>query len=331
MMKKYNWGILAPGRIAHKFASDLKLLPNAVLYAVGSRSLHRATEFARKYEIEKAYGSYAELAADSEVDVIYIASPHVGHYADTLMCLKNSKAVLCEKPIAMNGKQLAIMTKTAQQNNVFFMEALWTRFIPSFLKFKEIVESGAIGDVKIIESDFCFKAPYNPEGRLFNPFLGGGSLLDIGIYPVFMALTMAGTPDTIQSMASIGATNVDECCSLLFKHPNGILSILYCSIVNTGRTQTMVYGNKGYIRLNTMWHMPTSIDVIPDNEKPEHISFEEPGNGYQYEADEVMKCLDKNKISSDVFSWQHSAELISVLDTIRDQLGIKYPENTEQT
>jgi predicted dehydrogenase len=330
-MKKYNWGILAPGRIAHKFTSDLKLLPNANLYAVGSRNEQRASEFALQYGIEKAYGSYEDLAADPQIDVIYIASPHVRHYPDTLLCLNQGKAVLCEKPVAMNQKQYQIMIDTARKNNVFFMEALWTRFIPSFIKFKELVDSGTIGDIKIIESDFCFKAPYDKKGRLFNPLLGGGSLLDIGIYPIFMALSLAGVPEYIRSIVKIGTTNIDESCTILFRHISGILSTLYSSIVNNGRTQTNVYGSKGYIRLNTMWHMPTSIDLILDKESPKHFSFKEPGNGYQYEAIEVMKCLDTGKIASDIFSWEMSTDLISTLDLIRKNSGIQYPDDIERT
>jgi predicted dehydrogenase len=330
-MNKYNWGILAPGRIAQKFASDLKLLPGANLYAVGSRSLDRAKEFSRQYGFEKAYGSYEELAADPQVDIVYIASPHIGHYADSLLCLNQGKAVLCEKPVAINEKQFRIMTDTAKKKDIFFMEALWTRFIPSFIKFKELVESGVIGEMKIIESDFCFKAPYDVKGRLYNPLLGGGSLLDIGIYPVFMALEMAGVPESIKSIAAIGKTEVDESCTVLFKHAKGIQSVLFSSFVNSGRTETLIYGSKGFIRLNTMWHMPTTIDLMVDNDKPKHFEFEKPGNGYEYEADEVMKCLSAGKIESDIFSWAKSELLISTLDAIRKQAGIHYPEQIEKT
>lgn len=328
-MKKYNWGILAPGRIAHKFASDLKLLPNAKLYAVGSRNENRARDFAEKHGFERSYGSYEELASDPNIDVVYIASPHVRHYPDTLLCLKQGKAVLCEKPIAMNARQYQAMVHTARENSVFFMEALWTRFIPSFVKFKELVDTGTIGEIKIIESNFSFQAPYDVNGRLYNPMLGGGALLDIGIYPVFMALTMAGAPESMQSMAHIGSTHVDESCSILFQHSNGVLSVLYSSFVNRGLTQTHIYGSEGFIRLNAAWHAPTSIDLFVNDSKPKHFSFEEPGNGYQYEAIEVMKCLDEHRTTSDIFSWDESAELISTLDALREQMGIIYPDEIE--
>lgn len=328
-MKTYNWGILAPGRIAQKFASDLKLLPNAKLYAVGSRSKERAREFAEKFGFVKSYGSYEELAQDPNIDIVYIASPHTGHYAHSLLCLENGKSVLCEKPVAMNAEQYKLMIAKAKKSHLFFMEALWTMFIPSFVKFKQLTEQGKIGDIILIESDFCFKAPYNSEGRLFSKELGGGSLLDIGIYPVFMALEMGGIPIHKQSIATIGKTGVDEKCAMTFKHRNDVMSVLYCSIMNTGRSETLIYGDKGYIRLNTMWHCPTTIDLFLDGKEPEHLDFEEPGFGYQYEAKHVMECMNEGKIESEIFSWEKSLHLINTLDDIRKQNGIRYADNIE--
>ena len=329
-MKTYNWGILAPGGIAHKFASDLKLLPNAQLTAVGSRDFGRAKEFANKFGFERAYGSYEELAQDPDIDIVYIASPHIGHYAHSMLCLEQGKAVLCEKPVAMNAAQYKMMIVTAKKNKCFFMEALWTRFIPSFMKFKELVDSGAIGKIKLIESDFCFKAPYNAKGRLFNLQLGGGALLDIGIYPVFMALEMAGQPQNIEAIAIKGKTGVDEKCAVTFTHDREVLSVLFCSIINNGRTETLIHGDKGYIRLNTMWHLPTSIDLLPDNGQPKHFDFDEPGFGYQYEAKHVMECLNEQKIESEIFTWEKSLKLINMLDTLRLKTGITYPQAIEE-
>jgi predicted dehydrogenase len=328
-MRTYNWGILAPGGIARKFASDLKLLPNARLYAVGSRNIDRAKEFAHKFGFENAYGSYEELVRDPHVDIVYIASPHVGHYAFSILCLNNGKAVLCEKPVAMNASQYNIMIATAKKKNLFFMEALWTRFIPSFIKFSQLISEGVVGSIKLIESDFCFKAPYNADGRLFNPGLGGGALLDIGIYPVFMALEVAGLPINTKSIAIKGKTGVDEQCAITFTHSNDILSVLFCSIINSGRTETLVYGDKGYIRLNTMWHIPTTIDLFPDGEEPVHYNFKESGFGYQYEARHVMECLDAKRIESNIFSWKKSLNLINTLDSIRKLSGIHYGKEIE--
>ncbi len=329
MNKIYKWGIMGPGTIAHKFANDLKLLPNAQLYAIGSRSLERAGKFASRYDAEKAYGSYEELAKDPEVDIVYIATHHVYHYPNTLLCLNNGKAVLCEKPLAINQKQCSVMLETARKNKLFFMEALWTRFIPSFHKCKELVENGSIGGIKLIVSDFCFKAKFDKDGRLFNPMLGGGSLLDIGLYPVFLALELAGVPLDIEAFASIGETRVDEICSIQFKHTNGIISVLFGSLVSNGRTESIIHGTKGLIRINSQWHTPSSVDLIRGDEKPLHYSFDEPGFGYQYEAEEVMKCIDNGVLESSLFGWQKSLDLISTLDKIREKAGIYYPSDVE--
>jgi len=329
MKKTYNWAILGAGSIAEKFASDLNLLPNAKLYAVGSRSLERAEKFASRHKIQKAYGTYEEMVKDPLIDIVYIATRHVSHYSNSILCLNHGKAVLCEKPVAMNKNQFSIMRDTASKMKLFFMEALWTRFIPSFKKCKELVENGKIGDIKLIESDFCFKAYFDKEGRLFNPLLGGGALLDIGIYPVFFALEMVGKPIEVEAFACIGETKVDENCTIQFKHENDILSSLFSSIATNGRNEAIVHGTKGLIRINTMWHIPTSVDLLLNDEKPVHYSFEEPGFGYQYEAEEVMDCLDKGLTQSSVFGWQRSLDLISTLDIIREKAGITYPSELE--
>jgi predicted dehydrogenase len=329
MKKNYNWAILGAGSIAEKFASDIKLLHNAKLFAVGSRSLGRAEKFASSHNIPKAYGRYEEMVNDPLIDIVYISSRHVSHYSNSILCLNHGKAVLCEKPVSINKKQFSVMMDTANKNNQFFMEALWTRFIPSFKKCKELVENGTIGDIKLIESDFCFKAYFDKEGRLFNPYLGGGALLDIGIYPVFFALEMAGKPIEIEAFARIGETKVDESCTIQIKHENGILSSLFCSITTNGRTEAIVHGTKGMIRINREWHTPSSIDLFLNDEEPVHYSFDESGFGYQYEAEEVMNCLDKGLTESSLFGWQKSFDLISALDSIRNKAGIVYPPELE--
>jgi predicted dehydrogenase len=328
--KKYNWAILGPGKIAQTFVNDLKLLPNANLYAVGSRNIERARDFSKQYGFTKAYGSYEELAADPDIDIVYVASPHVNHYENSVLCLSQGKAVLCEKPVAINTHQFKAMTEAAKKNNVFFMEALWTQFIPSFQKCKQLIEEGAIGDVKLIESDFCFKAQYDVQGRLFNPMLGGGSLLDIGIYPVFMALAILGTPKSIKAIASFADSGVDSTCAVLFQHADDAISVLFSSLETDGRNEALIHGSEGTLVIKSRWHMPTTLDLLKRGEETEHFSFFEPGNGYQYEAAEVMKCLDEKRIESTIFSWRDSFNLISTLDAVRREAGIKYPNAIEK-
>ena len=181
MQQTYRWGILAPGKIAHKFAAGLPFVPGAELYAIGSRNSEKAKEFATQYHAPVSYGSYEALAGDPKVDIIYIATPHAFHMDNTLLCLKNGKAVLCEKPLAMNLRQVQAMVQAARDNNSFLMEALWSRFLPNITKAKEILKSGKIGRATHLVADFGFKADFDPKSRLFDPNLGGGALLDIGI------------------------------------------------------------------------------------------------------------------------------------------------------
>ena len=202
MKKKYKWGILAPGKMSAKFTSGLKLLDNVELYAVGSRDMARAEQFANDHGFKKFYGSYEELANDSEVDVIYIASPHSHHFEHTLMCLKNKKAVLCEKAFALNSTEVKAMISEAEKQKVFLMEALWPPFQPIYRKTKELLQSGEPGKILHLNACFSFQPPYDPIDRKFNLDLGGGSLLDIGIYPVIDALYFMGVPSEVIAKAS---------------------------------------------------------------------------------------------------------------------------------
>lgn len=329
MSRRFNWGILGAGKIAKKFASDLKLLPNANLYAIGSKSQERANEFASQFGFEKAYGSYEEFASDPDIDIVYIASRHVGHYPDSLLCLNQGKAVLCEKPVAINQNQFERMIAVAKEKKVFFMEALWTKFIPSFIKCKEIITSGEIGEVKLIESDFCFNPPYNPKARLFDPYLGGGALLDVGIYPLFFALEIGSEITDLRALAKLDENGIDSTCTIILSHELEEQSVLSTSVVTPGRVESIVHGSKGMVRLNKWWHTPTSVDLMLDDKESLHLTFDEPGFGYQYEAVEVMKCIEAGKQESELWSWEHSRKLISLLDRVRELTGISYPEEVE--
>lgn len=329
MEKTWNWAILGAGHIARKFAAGLKLLPNANLYAIGSRSPERAEAFASEVGIAKAYGSYEELVSDPLVDVVYIASWHTSHYRDTLLCLDHGKHVLCEKPSAINGKQLAAMVHAARSKKLFLMEALWTRFLPSFRRCEELLKSGTIGELRIIESDFCMNIPFDPSHRVYNPKIGGGSLLDIGIYPVFCAMTLGSPITALTAKAICNDQGVDTFCSVRTTHANGEQSILFSTLNAPGRNETLLHGSEGMLRLNRMWHTPTTLDVIRNNDPVEQIRFDEPGNGYQYEAAEVMRCLDAGDMVSKLWSTGHSVQLMKFLDTIREQAGIVYAAELE--
>ncbi|MCY1722796.1 Gfo/Idh/MocA family oxidoreductase [Prolixibacteraceae bacterium Z1-6] len=331
MTKKYNWAILGCGRIATKFASDLKLLPNANLYAAASRDLTRAQDFANEYGFEVAYGSYQELVKDPKVDAVYIATPHSHHHEHTLLCLNHKKPVLCEKAFAMNLTEVNEMVACAKNNNTFLMEAFWTMFQPSFQKAMEIVRSGELGKLKIVRSDFAFNAPFIEDKRLYNIKLGGGSLLDIGIYPVFAALTSLGIPETIKSFAEFSSTGSEESLSMLFKYKNGEMANLTSSFSSYSPTQTEYLCENGYLVLNPRWFTPTDITICKEGGDVYTIESEHrEGFGYQYEAQHVMECLDTGLIESPKMTWEISRNLMGVLDRIRIDAGIFFPDHDKQ-
>ena len=327
MSKIYNWAILGCGKIARKFATDLKTLPNSRLYAAASRSIENAQVFASEMGFERAYGSYEEMVNDPQVDVVYIASPHSHHCEHTLLCLNHKKAVLCEKAFAINSRQVKSMIEAARTNNTFLMEAFWTRFQPSFLKAMEVIHSGELGILKAVRSDFGFNADYNPEKRLYNVDLGGGSLLDIGIYPIFMSLMTLGKPSEIKTMAIFCPTGAEETIMMSFNYPKGETASLVSSFASYSSMQTEFCFENGFLRLNRRSFSPTTITYWKNWEEEKTITFEKgTGSGYELEASHVMECLDAGKIESDLMSWSLSADLMDIMDRVRKDAGIVFPK-----
>lgn len=327
MGKKYNWAILGCGKIARKFSSDLKLLPNANLYAAASRDLEKAVVFGREFGFNKAYGSYEELVNDPEVDIVYIATPHSHHREHALLCLNHKKAVLCEKAFAINRNEALEMVEAAHANSTFLMEAFWTMFQPSFKKAMEIVSSGELGKLKMVRSDFAFNGPFDPQKRLYNLLLGGGSLLDIGIYPVFAALTALGKPEKIKTLVDFSTTGTEESISMIFKYKGGEMASLASSFASFSPVQTEYWCENGYVVLNPRWFVPTNITLRKDGEEPVEIPSEHKvGFGYQYEALHVMDCLNAGRIESNRMTWHKSLDLMEILDRVRIDAGIFFPE-----
>jgi predicted dehydrogenase len=325
MAKVFNWGIIGLGKIAHRFADDLLLIPNARLHAVASSSTDRAREFAQKYKVPYAYGNYNDITKVPGLDAIYIASAHTSHCAHTLLCLKNNIPVLCEKPFAMNAVEVEQMIGLAMEKQTFLMEAMWTRFLPTTIKVLEMIQSGMIGEVLSLKADFGFQGTFNPDRRLFNADLGGGSLLDVGIYPVFLSLLLFGKPDSIKAMATIGVTNVDENCGMLLSYGEEKMAMLYSSIITETPTEAYIFGEKGCIRINGRWHEATSVTVLLHDQEPKDYFFEFHSTGYRYEAEEVMRCVGAGKLESDILPLQFSRNLMELLDQIRLEAGIFYP------
>jgi len=324
-MRTFNWGIIGLGRIAHKFAENLALLSNARLYGVASRSETKAQEFADQFGAAHACGSYEELLQLPDLDAVYIATPHSEHHANTLLCLRAGVPVLCEKAFALNAQQAAEMIATAQAHGVFLMEAFWTRFFPAIKEALKIVQSGELGELKHIVADFGFKAPYDPEGRLFNPKLAGGSLLDIGVYPLFISKLFLGKSKKVQAVATFAPTGVDTNCAMSLAYDKGATASLFSTIAAQTDTACHIYGTEGSLRLNGRFHAPDGLTVYRDGEEPRVIDCEKKGYGYYYEAEHVQECLEQGLLESPLLPLNFSLELMRVLDQIRGQIGLRYP------
>jgi predicted dehydrogenase len=331
MKKKYKWGILAPGKMSAKFTSGLKLLENVELYAVGSRDLKRAKQFAEDFGFKKYYGSYEELANDGEVDVIYIASPHSHHFEHTLLCLKNKKAVICEKAFALNSMEVKAMISEAEKQKVFLMEALWPPFQPIYRKTKEILLGGEPGKIIHLNARFSFQAPYNPADRKFNLELGGGSLLDIGIYPVIDALYFMGVPSEVIAKASFTETGSEDSINIIFSYDDGRMATIYSSFRTAGGIGCDILCENGNLLFSRGRDMSQRLNVALNGKENKEYSLLPDGMGYQFEAMEVMKCLDDGKLQSDVVPHSFSLNLMSTLDRIRQAAGIVFPGREPST
>jgi predicted dehydrogenase len=325
MMKHYKWGIIGPGKIANKFAVALNLAGNASLEAVASRDAARARDFAEKFGAARSYDNYIQLAEDPAIDVVYIATPHGFHAEHALLCLQHGKAVLCEKPMALYSRQVESMVGAARQHRVFLMEAMWTRFVPVMEKILELVRDGRLGTVRYVRADFGFAGPYSPDNRLFNLRLGGGSLLDIGIYPLFLCLQLLGEPDGIQASGHLSDTGADESCQAILQYRDGRAGMIYSTFACQTSVSAEIAGSEGLIQLPGSWHKSDSFTLRPKGEDPVTIRVEAMLNGFEYQIREVTQCLDKGLLESPMMPHAFSRTMSRTMDAIRQQIGVKYP------
>lgn len=322
--KKIRWGIIGLGKIAHKFTTDLLTIEGAELYAVASRTQEKANAFAAKYNNgPKAYGSYEALLNDTNVDAVYIATPHSLHKENTLMCLEHGIAVLCEKPFAMNANEVKAMVTKAKENNVLLMEALWTYFLPHYKYVLDLLNNKEYGDIIKLEADFGFKPEFDLSSRAFKKSLGGGCLLDIGIYPIFAALSTLGEPDTIEANATFFENNVDSSCSMTFCYKSNVKAYLKSTFLENTPTEAILYCERGTIKINSRFHEPSSVTLIV-NGKENIIYFENVSIGYTYEILHFNQLLRDNKTESDIMTFDFSKKLIQTLDKVREIIGLKY-------
>jgi len=324
MANVVRWGILGTGKIARAFATALQDVPGAALAAVASRSFEKAQAFAQEFGGAAAYGSYQELADAAGIDLVYVATPHPQHAHNALMALRAGKGVLVEKPFTMNLREAEQVVTLARSRRLFLMEAMWTRFLPAFDEVRRIIASGEIGTVRQVVADFGFTADFGLEHRVFNPELGGGALLDLGIYPLSIAAALLGPVAAIKAQAEMGATGVDVQTGFTLRHEGGGLSSCSCSFQARTPCELTVSGSRGHVRMNTMFHRAKSITVTLDDGSSRTVDTPYLGNGYVHEVMEAQRCFTAGLLESPAMRLEETLALMGVMDEIRRQIGLSY-------
>ncbi len=318
-----RWGILATGGIAQRFTEDLVTLPGAEVVAVGSRSVTAAEDFAQRHGIARSYGSWQELAEDPDVQVVYVATPHSAHHAAASVCLQAGKAVLCEKPFTLDAASTANLIWQAGERGVFLMEAMWTRTIPAIRRIVELVDEGAIGEVTHIAADFGVAGPFPPGHRMRAKELGGGALLDLGVYPVSFAYLFLGIPQSIVASAALLPEGTDENTGIVLRYDSGAIATLHCGMSGETGQRAVITGTAGRIEVPRLFYRPDGFTLVRDGESTE-IAEPFHGHGMGHEAEEVMRCLRAGLTQSELVPLGDSLAVMEILDEIRAQIGVSY-------
>ena len=329
-MNKVNWGIIAPGNIAGKFATALQGVERANLYCVASRNPQRAQTFAEQYGFDKIAMSYQKLIDDPAVDVIYIASPHHLHMQQSIDCLTAGKAVLCEKPMTVNSEQAKQVIAVADQHEQFYMEAVWTRFMPIYKQIRAWLDEGLIGQVQMVQASFgfSFATTKAADSRLMNPKLAGGALLDMGIYPItFAQWVLQQSPSEITATGSFTTTGVDEKVAMLLTYPDDTIAVLASTLAADTSYDAWICGSEGRIKVPMFWCAESATLMRNSDQPNKHTTVRAPHtmNGYEYEVEEVHRCLDAGLKESPLMPWQSSLDVMQIMDHVRAQIGLKYP------
>lgn len=320
-----RWGIMSTGNMAQNFARALIPLQDAQLVAVGSRTQDSTETFGHHFDVAHRHASYEALAADPDVDAIYVATPHGRHYEDMLLCIEHGKHILCEKAFTINAKQAEDIFRRADEKGLLVVEAMWTRFLPAFRKLLSLIDEGALGEVRTVMADFGFRAAYDPQGRLFNPLLGGGVLLDVTVYPIMLALSVLGEPSRIETTAAIGEIGVDVQNSIIFAYDDGRQATLTSSLQVNLPCEAYIAGTEAQVRMPFHWWNTREYQIIRRDAEPETINMPFEHSGYSYEAIEFMDCLRKGKKESKMMSRADTLLLMRTMDAIREKWGLVYP------
>jgi predicted dehydrogenase len=320
-----RWGLLATGGIAAMFARDLALLPDAELLAVGSRAQHTADAFGDEFGVPRRYGSYRELVADPDLDAIYVSTPHPGHHDAALLAIEAGKAVLVEKPFTMDGAEARAVVEAARARGVLCVEAMWTRFLPHMARIREIVAAGTLGRIAYLTAEHGQWFAEDPAFRLFAPSLGGGALLDLGIYPVSFAHMVLGAPKTVTAVSGPAFTGVDATTSMIFTYDAGAHAVLTTSLAAASDNPAAIYGTEARLEVDGWFYVPTSFRVVArDGTELERFDGTGPGRGMQFEAAEVNRCLRAGLTESPLLPLDETIAIMDTLDEVRRQIGLDY-------
>jgi predicted dehydrogenase len=317
MGSSLRWGILGTGAIARAFASDLRLTQSGVVSAVGSRSQASADAFAEELGIEGRHGSYESLVADPGVDVVYVATPHPMHRDNAILALRAGKPVLVEKPFAMNAAEAAEIVAVARERRLFAMEAMWTRFLPHIAVVRDWLAQGLLGEIVTVSADHGQWFPEDPRSRLFAPELGGGALLDLGIYPVSFASMVLGTPNRVAAMSSPAFTGVDAQTSMVFGYEGGAQAVLSCTLQAKGPNRASIVGTDGRIEIDSDFYAPAAVKLVPRQGEPTRVESTHDGLGLRHEADEVARCLSAGELESQVMPLDETVTIMETMDAVR--------------
>ncbi|WP_256107352.1 Gfo/Idh/MocA family protein [Streptomyces sp. ODS05-4] len=323
-----RWGVLATGGIAAAFTADLRELPDAEVVAVASRSEASAKTFADRFGIPRAYGEWSALAADEDVDVVYVATPHAAHRAAAGLCLEAGRAVLCEKPFTLNAGEAGELVALARSRGVFLMEAMWMYCGPVIRRMVELVRDGAVGEVRTVHADFGITGPDDPGHRLRDPAAGGGALLDLGVYPVSFAHLLLGEPDRVAAHAQLSPEGVDLTTGALLGWTSGASALLSCSITAPSPWTASVSGTRGRIEFDRGFFQPDGFTLHREGREPERFSAPGRPESMAPEAAEVMRCLRAGATESPVVPLDGTLAVMRTLDRIRKAVGVHYPADT---
>ena len=325
MSRSIKWGIVSTGRIARRFAEAARLCGGAELLAVGSRTQVRADEFGQELDIPRRYGSYSELFRDSDVDAIYVATPHPFHKQNAIDALNAGKAVLCEKPLTVNASEAKELVETARNRNVFLMEAMWKRFVPSMAKLRELLSQEVIGEPRMLTVDLGYRHEWEPDGRFLNPELAGGALLDLGVYVISLGSMIFGRASRVTGLAHIGPTGVDEQASAVLGYDKGQLAVVAFAVRTALPGEAIIAGTEGSIRIDKHWLSGSRITVSRGNGEDEIFDVPCAENGYVYQIEEVVRCLQAGRTESSIMPLDESLSIMDTMDELRRQWKVSYP------